>query len=268
MTDYERMMKAHFERINDRKPLIHCINNFVTVYDVANAVRMSGALPAMAFERKDVAGMAGIASALVLNLGALTDETIDSMVIAGREANRRKVPVVVDAVAAGATDFRTRTDTEIIDSIKVDVLKGNAGEIAVLAGGKAEVRGVESMGVEGDLVSLMKGLSKKKGCVVVATGAIDHVVDGENAYFVKNGVPLMGEVVGTGCISTGLVASFCSVSEDHGLSSALAMAYFGIAGERAFEESKLPGTFKAKLFDHLYDISHSPHIRGIDIEAR
>lgn len=266
--NFEEDMRACFSRIGEKKPLIHCINNFVTVYDVANAIRMSGALPAMAFERKDVAGMAGIASALVLNLGALTDETIDSMVIAGREANRRHIPVVVDAVAAGATPFRTETDRMILDSIRVDVLKGNAGEIATLAGGKAEVRGVEAMSVEGDLAYLMKDLSKMKKCVVVATGAVDHVVDGEKSFLVRNGVPLMGEVVGTGCMSTGLVASFCSVSEGYGLSSALAMAYFGIAGERAFEEAKLPGTFKVKLFDHLYEIAHSTHIGGINIEVR
>lgn len=265
---YADAMRAYFTDIRDRKPLIHCINNFVTVYDVANAVRMSGALPAMAFERKDVSGMTGIASALVLNLGALTDETIESMIVAGREANRRNIPVVVDAVAAGATAFRTETDTHIIDSIRPDVLKGNKGEIAVLAGGKAEVRGVEAMSVEGDIISLMKGLSKRKKCVVVATGAVDYVVEGEKVYLVKNGTPMMGEVVGTGCMSTGLVASFCSVSRDYGLASALALSYFGIAGERAFEEAKLPGTFKVKLFDHLYAISHSSQIEGINVEVQ
>ena len=98
--------------------------------------------------------MVGLAGALVINIGTLSPPWVEAMLLAGRAANGRGVPVVLDPVGAGATRYRTETAKRILDEVDVTVLRGNAGEVATLVGVEAEVRGVESIGVGGDLAEL------------------------------------------------------------------------------------------------------------------
>ena len=87
--------------IRERKPLVHQITNFVVMNETANATLAIGALPVMAHAPQEVEEMASAASALVLNIGTLSDEWVEAMLAAGRAANRAGVPVVLDPVGAG-----------------------------------------------------------------------------------------------------------------------------------------------------------------------
>src|SRR6266853_5316651 len=136
--------------LRETKPLIHQITNYVVMNETANATLALGALPVMAHAREEVEEMAAIAGALVLNIGTLSPHWVDAMLLAGRVANERGIPVVLDPVGAGATTYRTETAKRILDEIDVAVLRGNGGEVSTLVGGDAEVRGVESIGGAGD----------------------------------------------------------------------------------------------------------------------
>src|SRR2546422_9787476 len=136
--------------VRERKPLVHQITNYVVMNETANATLALGALPVMAHAREEVEEMVGLAGALVLNIGTLSAPWVEAMLAAGRAANAKGVPVVLDPVGAGATGYRTETARRILDEVDVAVLRGNAGEVATLVGVAAEVRGVESMGAGGD----------------------------------------------------------------------------------------------------------------------
>lgn len=265
---YSDLLSVSLRLLSERKPLVFTITNYVTILDVAQAIRDSGALPAMWFEKEAAVELTRIASALYLNMGTISDSTYESMVACGKEANKRGIPVVVDIVAAGAAPYITKKCNEILSDVKVSVVKGNRGEIATLCGGEAEVRGVESISHSEGLESLMREYAKARNIVLVASGESDIVTDGERTFFVRNGVPELGLIVGSGCVSTALIAAFASVQDDkdYALSSALAMAYFGIAGERAAEVSKLTGTFKVALFDQLYKIAQAKDCVGVKID--
>ena len=58
-------------RVRSTRPLVHHITNFVTINGVANITLCVGGLPVMAHAKEEVEEMAGVASALVLNLGTL-----------------------------------------------------------------------------------------------------------------------------------------------------------------------------------------------------
>lgn len=242
-------------KIREQNPLIHHLTNWVTIWDCAQITRSFGALPVMAHAREEVEEMVGIASALVLNIGTLTPELVDSMIIAGKAANKKGVPVILDAVGVGATSLRTESATKIIDEVKLAVLKGNAGEIGVLAGVEAEVKGVESMGVEGDPASIAKELATAKGFTVAVTGKTDIVSDGTTTYLIDNGHSRMGEVVGTGCMAASVIGSFCAVKKDYALAAASGFACYGIAGQHAATDAKGPGSFKANLFDAVANLT-------------
>src|ERR687884_1953427 len=135
---------ADLAALRERKPLVHQITNYVVMNETANATLALGALPVMAHAREEVEEMVGLAGALVINIGTLSPPWVDAMLAAGRAANARGIPVVLDPVGAGATRYRTDTARRILGDIRVAVLRGNSGEVATLVGLEAEVRGVES----------------------------------------------------------------------------------------------------------------------------
>src|SRR5437588_2755311 len=133
-------------RLRDARPLVHQITNYVVMNETANATLALGALPVMAHAGEEVEEMARIASSLVLNIGTLSAHWVEAMLLAGGAATARQIPIVLDPVGAGATEYRTATAHRILHLVEVTVLRGNAGEIATLVGAAAEVRGVESIG--------------------------------------------------------------------------------------------------------------------------
>lgn len=253
------MQKAYelLEKIRAEKPLIHHLTNWVTIYDCANITRTTGALPVMAHAIEESAEMISIASALVLNIGTLTPQLIESMISAGKAANQKGIPIVLDAVGVGATKLRTDSAQKIMQEVKVSIIKGNSAEIGILAGVEAEVKGVEAMGVEGDPVEIAESLARDKEATVVITGKQDIVSDGENTYLINNGHEMMGNIVGTGCMATSVIGSFAAIEKDYAFAATSALVCYGIAGELAAESGKSngPGTYKEIFYDEMYNMN-------------
>ena len=70
------------ERIRAERPLVHNITNFVVMNLTANALLALGASPVMSHAAEEAAEMAGIAGALVLNIGTLSRPWVESMRLA------------------------------------------------------------------------------------------------------------------------------------------------------------------------------------------
>jgi hydroxyethylthiazole kinase len=238
--------------LREAKPLVHQITNYVVMNETANATLALGALPVMAHAREEVEEMVGLAGALVINIGTLSEHWIEAMLAAGRAANARGVPVVLDPVGAGATRYRTETARRILSEVDVTVLRGNAGEVATLVGVDAEVRGVESIATGSDPGELARAAARSLGVVASVTGPVDHVSDGERSLSVANGHELLAAVTGTGCMSSALTGCFLAAKADAPLEAAAeALAAFGVAAEDAAATARGPGTFHAMLYDAL-----------------
>jgi len=245
------------KKVKKEKPLIHHITNWVTIYDCANIVRAIGALPVMAHAKEEAADMAKIASALVLNIGTLTNELIESMKIAGKAANEKGIPIVLDAVGVGATKLRDDKALELLNELKIDIIKGNASEIAKLAGEKVQTKGVEATQVEADLIDVAKKLANDKKATVVITGKEDIVTNGSDLYLCTNGHDMMGSIVGTGCMVASVIGSFAAVEKDYAQAAASALVCFGIAGELASRNSTGPGSYKRSFYDEIYNLNET-----------
>ncbi len=239
-------------RLREAKPLVHQITNYVVMNETANATLALGALPVMAHAQEEVEEMAAIAGALVLNIGTLSPHWVDAMVLAGKVANERGIPVVLDPVGAGATTYRTETAKRILDEVDVTVLRGNAGEVATLVGVAAEVRGVESIGAAASPADLAREAGRRLGLVASITGPVDHVSDGETVLAIANGDPLMAPITGTGCMSSALTGCFLAVNADAPLAAAAeALVAFGVAGEDAAVGGRGTWSFHVALYDAL-----------------
>jgi hydroxyethylthiazole kinase len=241
--------------LREQRPLIHQITNYVVMNETANATLALGALPVMAHALEEVEEMVAHARALVLNIGTLSPPWVDAMLVAGKAANARGVPVVLDPVGAGATSYRTETAKRLLDELDVTVLRGNAGEVATLVGVKAEVRGVESIAAGSDPAELAREAARSLELVASVTGPVDHVSDGVRTLAVANGHELLAAVTGTGCMSSAITGCFLAANPNALEAAAEALAAFGLAGEDAAAVARGPGTFHASLYDALYALT-------------
>ena len=251
LTTWGRVASEIMARIRRERPLVHNITNFVVMNETANIILCAGGLPVMAHAKEEVAEMASQSSALVLNIGTLTSEIVESMMLAGRAANKKGLPVVLDPVGAGATKYRTESAGKLLKEINVSVVRGNAAEISILAGGKARIAGVESVEGETDAKATAVKLACRLQNVVAVTGAVDLVTDGNRIAWVHNGDPIMARVTGTGCMASAIMGAFLAAHDDAWEAAAAALGVFGLAGEIAASDAPGPGTFHVNLYDAL-----------------
>ncbi len=264
MPGFGEQAAAVLTRLRQERPLVHHITNQVVMNDTANVTLHLGALPVMAHAAEEVAEMVGQAGALVLNLGTLTADGVESMHVAGRRANERGIPVVLDPVGAGATGYRTRTALALLEDLEIGVVRGNPGEIAALVGQHGMVRGVESAASGVDPLAMAGELAHRWGTVVAITGVRDVVSDGRRVLGVDNGHPWLATVTGTGCMATTAIATFAAVETDGLLATAAALACFGLAAEMAAGGTDVdrlggagtlgPASFKVAFLDRLYHL--------------
>jgi hydroxyethylthiazole kinase len=241
--------------VRAKRPLVHHITNYVTVNDCANATICVGASPVMAHSLDEVADMVSMAGALVLNIGTLDAQQVESMLRAGAMANQLHIPIILDPVGVGATRLRTGSAERIIHDLEITVIKGNSAEIATLAGREGTIKGVDSCGVKGEPQEIAMALARELGLTVAVSGQTDIVTDGNSTLIVDNGHPLMGSISGSGCMASSIAGAFNAVSENPMVATAAALAVFGIAGEKAALQCRAPASFKVALLDELYRLT-------------
>ncbi len=251
---HERLASA-LGAVRAKSPLVHNITNYVVMNNSANALLAIGASPVMAHWTDEMEEMTAIAGALVINIGTLDTEWIEGMFAAGRAANRRGVPIVLDPVGAGATSQRTATALRLIEECKPTVIRGNGSEIMALVNADVKSKGVDSSASSHDALSAAKTLAHNTGAVVVISGATDYITDGTTTYTVEGGDPIMTSVTGMGCTSTALVGAFLAVERDVMVAATSAMAIMSLAGERAASYSKGSGSMQVNFLDELYNLT-------------
>lgn len=143
------------------RPLVHHITNYVTINDCANITLCIGASPVMADAPEEMAEMVSLAGALVLNIGTLNSRTVESMLLAGKVAKEKDIPIILDPVGAGATSYRTQTAQMLIEQLSPAIIKGNAGEISVLAGAGGVVKGGRFLRCRGGFGNCLQSFSPR-----------------------------------------------------------------------------------------------------------
>lgn len=245
-------------RIKQEKPLVHLISNSVTRNDCANVVLAIGASPIMAIDPREVEEVVSKAKALVLNIGTIEKDIAESMILAGKKANSLNIPVVLDPVGVGISELRQNVVREILENVRIAIIKGNQAEIKILYGLRANFKGVDSEDNESIefMTEISQVLSKETNSVVAVTGKVDVISSLDETIYLYNGHEMLRSITGTGCMGTALVGVFSSVT-DSMLNAAVAGIYsLNRAGEIAYEKTKSfgggSGSFKANLIDAIY----------------
>lgn len=261
--------------VRQRKPLVQCITNIVTVNDCANIILASGGSPTMASCPLEVEEAARNVQALVCNMGAI--DKVESMILAGREANRLGKPVIFDPVGAGGTQLRRDAVKRLLEEVHFTVIRGNASEIRYLAGQQTIGSGVDVSDLDeineenlSAAISMAADLAEKLGTVIAISGKIDVISDGRKTYVLRGGCATMARITGSGCMLTSLIGAFCGAWKDPFLATCAAMAAMGISGEIAEEKRLRNGTgnatFRNDLIDAIFNLTEEQLKQGVHYE--
>lgn len=241
------------EKVRAKKPLIINLTNNVVTNFTANVLLAAGASPIMSEGWQEAGELAKAGDVLVLNIGTLHARQVEHFLKAGRSANEEQKPVVLDPVGAGATSYRNDAAAKIMKVVKLNLIRGNYGEISFLAGTAGQTKGVDNLGNKID-VELIKGFAGRTGALVAATGEADYLSDGQSVFVNNTGHILLQSVTGAGCALTSLAGAFMAAADDKLLGVLAALAFYGAAAEKAAAISDGPGSFAVNLLDVLYGL--------------
>lgn len=249
--------------VAEKKPIVHFLTNYVSANDCANVVLALGGSPIMADAIEEVEEILSLASSLVINIGTINAQTFSSMLLAGKIANQKGIPIVLDPVGAGASKFRNESVMEILESIRIDVIKANASEMSFIAQGKINTGGVDANPKDQNLdQTQIQEVARRYGCVCAVTGEIDWIIDQKESIALKHGVARLSSITGSGCMIGAMIGTFLGASEDAFCSSVAGVGLMGIAGEIA-DPIKGNGSFHTKILDVIS--ASSEYIKRISV---
>ena len=261
-------------------PLVQCITNTVVQQFSANVLLAAGAAPAMIDHEADSAQFAAMADALLVNLGTASNHQLLAADAAISVATEIGKPWVLDPVSVGVVDFRSIKIRQAAAS-RPTVVRGNASEVAALAGAGAGGRGVDSTDAVDAVLPAAIRLAQATGGVVAVSGARDAVVAVHGAQVqiarIGGGHALMPKVVGTGCALGALVAAYLAAGREPGTArlagdfaaTVAAHAHFALAGLAAGAQAAGPGSFQVAFIDALHALTSADLARAdVQLETR
>lgn len=249
-----------------QQPLIHCITNPISINQCANAVLAVGARPIMAEHPREMAEITQTAKSLMLNLGNITDARMESILISAKTAQECGIPFLLDAVGIACSTLRRDYVRRFLDTTLPTVIKGNYSEIQALYR-----EAYRSSGVDADTTLDIRildqaaiSLSRSLNTVILASGKVDIVTDGQRLFHIHNGTPQLSQVTGTGCLQGALCAAFLSAKPD--MEAVITgCAVLGICGELA-QTDRGSGSFLCNLMDALSTLTDADMERNLKLE--
>lgn len=186
-------------------PLIHFINNYVTIQDVANMCNSIGIRPIMAEWPDELTDIEPNIDGLVINMGTISEERSLTIQRAVKLAGDYGKPILLDPVGCAASTKRLELAIKLLDTGYIRILKGNAKELMAIL--KREIIG-GATGVDSDALcteGIVNSLTAKYKTITISTGYDDIVCEKEKTSVVKGGHIRMSRLTGTGCMLNALI---------------------------------------------------------------
>ncbi|MGN8158422.1 hydroxyethylthiazole kinase [Salinisphaera sp. RV14] len=242
-------------------PLVHNITNLVVQNDAADAIAAVGGVQMTLHAPAEAAEIAAVADALTVNVGTPDPAWLEAADTAVRTVMGRGRPWVLDPVAVGFSDYRTEAIHKLLAQGPT-VIKSNASETLALARTGTSGRAGDSRHAVDDAIDAARRIARQYGCVVAVTGERDLITDGARTVRLHNGHPMMGRMIGSGCMLSSVLACFLAVADDPFEAALAGLVHFAVAGELAAARAGGPGTLKPLLIDALYNLD------AVDVSAR
>lgn len=239
------------QTIKEQNPLIVNITNVVTMDFIANGLLSLGASPVMSHALPEIEELLQLSKAAVINLGTLEESFVSLCKETAKWANHHTIPLILDPVGSGATNYRTTTARQLLDDFSFEIIRGNASEIMALSGAAHHTKGVDSIDEVDKAFFSAQALARQYNTTVVITGACDLIIDSKQHVFNARGSSCMSRVTGMGCLLSAVCAAFRCIEKSTFNAAYMATYFYSLCGELAEKHSPGPGTYKSVFLDHL-----------------
>ena len=205
-------------KVSSITPVVCCLTNLVTINDCANMVLAFGGRPIMSTDLDDIKEILKFSKALVLNIGTIKEDELHLFIQSGKEANKLKIPVILDPCGCQATTFRFEVVKKLLSEISFSVIKCNREELLALYKMANDLNQEDKLQNETekanttDIKNQTNYVAKKFSSIVCVSGKLDVISDGYETRFCKYGNKIMTKITGCGCMLTCVVACFCAVN--------------------------------------------------------
>lgn len=248
-------LPAHLiDQVRQKNPVVLTVANDVTAGKVADALSACGVSPIMSKAPEEAQAMVSLADAITINLGTINQPQL-ALIRAILDANAGRRPVVLDPVAVGSADYRLTIAKQLLNDYYFSVIRGNASEIAALAGFAPAGHGIDAGGIQYDPVLLAKQCAHHYHTCVLLTGRTDVVTDGQDVFLNPTSSPMLTVNVGSGDMLSSLTAAYLTVGESPITSSAVIATAFSMAGATAAQHTLGLGQWQARFFDELSQLT-------------
>lgn len=242
------------DQVRAQNPVVLTVANSVTAGKVADALSASGASPIMSQAPEEATAMVSLADAITINLGTI-DQAQLTLIRAILDANAGQRPVVLDPVAVGSSAYRLTIAKQLLADYYFTVIRGNASEIAALAGFAVSGHGIDAGNDQDDPVMVAKRCAHAYHTCVLLTGATDVVTDGQEVFTNPTGTRMLTVNVGSGDMLSSLTAAYLASGDNPLASSALVATAFSLAGAVAAQHAAGLGSWQARFFDELSQLT-------------
>jgi hydroxyethylthiazole kinase len=247
-------MKTCVSNIKLEKPLILNITNDVTMDFIANGLLSLGASPIISKAEHEIEDLLQHVKSVVINLGTLNKEFVALCKHTCQIANRLKIPIVLDPVGAGASQYRTETCTSLLNDYNIAIIRGNASEVMALLDSSQRTKGVDSLEESNQALDSAKSLSQHYDTAIIISGKIDIIIDDHSIIQYNRGSALMPIITGTGCLLSAVIGAFHAIEKNRFTAASIGTLFYGICGEIAEKKAKGPGSFRTEFLDTLHSL--------------
>lgn len=238
-------------------PLVQCITNTVTVETMANALLYIGAKPVMADQALEFDDFFSQNDALLLNMGELSPDRIQNILLAAKKAQVTSTPFVVDLVGVSASSLRYDLAHQI-GLFSPHVIKGNISEMRRFCDLPTTGRGVDASEADQgtaaikEVAQAMLAYTRQHPeTLLLATGPIDLIVSKDQIYGLENGVAQLDQFTGTGDIVGAMIAALIGAGHQADQATIAAVTYFNLCGEKAASTTQGLADFRQATLNHL-----------------
>ncbi|CDQ41116.1 hydroxyethylthiazole kinase [Virgibacillus salexigens] len=246
------MKDSIIQEVKATTPLIHNLTNEVVMNFSANGLLAFGGAPVMAKAKEEVEEMAAAADGVLINIGTTSLTELEAMKLAGKAANKKGIPVVLDPVGVGATSFRQDGVRQLLQAVSFTAIKGNAGEMAQLVDIPWETKGVESVG-DGNVEEIAAKVAKLYQTTAIITGKTDVICSNEKMIHNTTGHAWLEKITGAGCLLGSILTACLTTNYSIEEQALTAVQFYGLAAEHAAAQSYVygPGSFLPAFIDAL-----------------
>lgn len=238
-------------RIKQKKPFVFNCTHSYPMELVASGVRSIGAFLITSNARQECADLLTLSGAVVINLGKLGGDFLDLCSHLCRMANELGLPVILDPVGAGASEYRTKIALDVINSHKISVIRGYPNEIASLLTGKLNIQ--QGNLIDGNsTLENAKLLSKMYHTTVVVSGKRHMVIEGNKMDQCNFDSLLLQKVAGISTLLSSIIAVFHAVEQDSFIAAKMAVKFYAHCVGPVSSVAAGPASLMTGLIDQLY----------------